>query len=52
MAGCVASMVSGCHERGEEFRRKWNGDHQIGNKGDAANEEVGVINPALLQVGI
>ena len=27
MAGCVASMVSKCHERGEEFRRRWNSDN-------------------------
>ena len=24
MAGAVASMVSQCHSRGEEFRRQWN----------------------------
>lgn len=50
MAGCVASMVSQCHERGEEFRRKWNGDNQIGNEGDKANESGGVLNPALLNI--
>lgn len=51
MAGCVASMVSACHERGEEFRRQWNSDNQIGNEGDKANDEGGVLNPALLVVG-
>ena len=50
MAGCVASMVSKCHSRGEEFRRKWNGDNQIGNEGDKANEGDGVLNPALLNI--
>ena len=27
MAGCVAQMVSQCHSRGKEFRRKWNLDN-------------------------
>jgi len=42
MAGCVAQMVSHCHTRGEEFRKKWNVDNQIGNEGDKANEGKGV----------
>jgi hypothetical protein len=48
MAGAVASMVSQCHSRGEEFRRKWNLSNQIHNEGDKANDEGGVLNPALL----
>ena len=40
MAGCVATMIIECHERGEEFRIIWNGEY----KGD------GVINPALLTI--
>lgn len=51
MAGCVASMVSACHSRGEEFRRKWNLDNQIGNEGEKANESGGILNPALLNLG-
>lgn len=51
MAGCVASMISKCHSRGEEFRRKWNRDNQIGTEGDKANDSGGVLNPALLVVG-
>ena len=47
-AGAVASMVSHCHSRGEEFRRKWNLHTQIGNEGEKANESGGVLNPALL----
>ena len=39
MAGAVASMVSQCHERGEEFRQQWNKDIQIGDEGDKANEK-------------
>jgi len=50
MAGAVASMVSQCHSRGEEFRRKWNCDNQISNEGDEANEKGGVLNPALLNI--
>ena len=52
MAGMVAQMVSRCHERGEEFRRKWNGDNQIGDEGNKANEKGGVLNPAILQIGV
>jgi hypothetical protein len=53
MAGCVASMISSCHSRGEEFRRKWNIDNQIGTEGVRANgkKKRGVLNPALLQMG-
>ena len=50
MAGAVASMVSQCHSRGEEFRRAWNIDNQIGNEGDKANAGSGVLNPALLNI--
>jgi len=50
MAVCVAKMVSLCHERGEEFRRKWNCDNAIGGEGNKANESGGVINPAILTI--
>jgi len=50
MAGAVAAMVSGCHERGEEFRQKWNTETQIQNEGDFANASGGVLNPALMSV--
>ena len=52
MAGCVSSMVSACHLRGEEFRKKWNLDNQIQNEGEKANESGGVINPALLNIEV
>lgn len=52
MAGCVASIVSQCHSRGEEFRLKWNKDNQISNEGEKANKEGGVLNPALLDVEV
>jgi len=51
MSGCVAQMVSHCHSRGEEFRKKWNEETQIGDEGDKANEGKGVLNPALLSIG-
>lgn len=50
MAGCVAQMVSKCHNRGEEFRIKWNKDNGISDEGEKANKSGGVINPALLTV--
>jgi len=51
MAGAAASMISGCHKRGDEFRRIWNGDVAIGDEGDKANESGGILNPALLNIG-
>ena len=51
MSGCVAQMVSHCHSRGEEFRKKWNKETQIEDEGDKANEGKGVLNPALLSIG-
>ena len=50
MAGCVANIVSKCHSRGEEFRKKWNKENQIGTEGDKANEGKGVLNPAVLTI--
>jgi hypothetical protein len=41
MAGCVAQMVTECHERGEEFRKSHNGKEYQGE---------GVINHALLTI--
>ena len=45
MAGAVASMVSQCHSRGEEFRKAWN--HDIG-KTTGQEDSDGVLNPALV----
>lgn len=50
MAGCMAGWIAHFHPRGEEFRRWWNKDNQIGTEGDKANESGGVLNPALLSV--
>jgi hypothetical protein len=42
MAGCVASMVWKCHERGDEFRIIFNGE----------SESDGIVNPALVTLDI
>jgi hypothetical protein len=39
MAGCVATIVSQCHVRGDEFRKKWNLDNHIVKVGEKANEK-------------
>ncbi len=41
MAGCVAQMVTECHERGDEFRKSHNGEEYKGE---------GVVNHALLTI--
>lgn len=51
MAGAVASIVSGYHSRGEDFRKVWNIANQIGTEGEKANKGKGVINPAILNIG-
>ena len=48
--GAVASLVSQLAPRGEEFRRWWNLETQIGQEGERANEQSGVLNPALLNI--
>ena len=50
MAGCMAQWVAYFHPRGEEFRRFWNKDNQIGDEGERANDSGGVLNPALLSL--
>jgi len=50
MAGCVASMISKCHIKGEEFRKIWNKENQINDEGDKANEGEEVLNPALMTI--
>jgi hypothetical protein len=50
MAGCVASIVSQFHSRGEEFRTAWNLENQIQTEGEEANKKGGVLNPALLTI--
>ena len=47
MAGAVASMVSGCHSRGDEFREKWNKGYGVEDK-----SQKGVVNPALVTIEV
>ena len=51
MAGAVASMISQCHSRGKEFQEVWNAQYD-GMGGEEAQENDGVINPALMTVSI
>jgi hypothetical protein len=51
MYGCAVTILAGCWVHGEKLRRWHNKDTQIGTEGDRANEEGGVLNPALLNIG-
>ena len=51
MYGMAVSILSECWIHGEELRRWSNLDIQIGDEGERANEEGGVLNPALLNIG-
>ena len=44
MVGCVASMVSQVHSRGEEFKKKWNESYGV------KDERKGVVNPAIITI--
>lgn len=48
MYGCAVSTLAQTWEHGEKLRRWHNKDVQLGNEGDIANENGGVLNPALL----
>ncbi len=50
-AGAGASMLAKLWIHGEEFRKWWNRDCQIGDEGEKANESGGTLNPALMVVG-
>lgn len=47
MAGCVAQMVFLYHDRGEEFRQKWNQDYGV----DESKAKGGIVNPAIIEIG-
>jgi hypothetical protein len=51
MYGSVVSILAQCWKHGEQLRRWHNKECQFGNEGDRANEEGGVLNPALLNIG-
>ena len=46
MAGAIASMVSKCHSRGEEFRKKWNKDYGV----EEDKTKGGIVNPAIMTI--
>ncbi len=48
MAGAAASIISRCHSRGEEFRRKWNEDVSPRQAEEVNAKEGAVLNPAIL----
>ena len=54
MAGCVAQMVSRCHERGKEFETSWNKCYGIEEKPEQGNSNEppagGTVNPAILTI--
>lgn len=51
MYGCAVSILSKVWIHGEELRKWHNLKTQIGTEGEKANENGGVLNPALLTVG-
>lgn len=51
MYGCAVSVLASCWKHGEDLRRWHNLKTQIRNEGERANENGGVLNPALLSVG-
>lgn len=50
MYGAAVQVLSHCWKHGEELRQWHNLDCQIGNEGEKANENGGVISPAILTV--
>ncbi len=51
MYGASVSMLAKCWKHGEELRIWHNKETQIGTEGDAANQNDGVLNPAVFSIG-
>jgi hypothetical protein len=51
MYGCAVSALAHFWEHGETLRRWHNHECQIGTEGDDANENGGVLNPAIINIG-
>ena len=51
MYGCAVTILSQIWIHGEQLRRWHNLKTQIGNEGEKANENGGVLNPAFLSLG-
>lgn len=43
LAGCAASLVGQCHERGDEFREHWNQQYGV-------TDSKGTVNPAIMTI--
>jgi len=52
MYGCAVSTLAKFWEFGEDLRRWSNLDMQIGHEGEKANADGGVLNPALISIGV
>lgn len=52
MYGAAVSTLAAVWAHGGELRRWHNLDTQIGNEGERANQSGGVLNPALLSIGM
>jgi len=51
MYGCAVNSLAHCWVHGETLRRWHNLKTQLGNEGEKANENGGVLNPAILNIG-
>lgn len=51
MYGAAVSTLSGVWVHGEELRKWHNLDTQLGDEGEKANKDGGVLNPAMLTIG-
>jgi hypothetical protein len=51
MYGCAVRVLADCWIHGEELRRWHNHSTQLGTEGDEANENGGVLNPAVISIG-
>lgn len=52
MYGAAVSILAGCWRHGEQLRRWHNRSTQLRDEGDKANEQGGVLNPALLVIDV
>ncbi len=50
--GCAVSVLAGAWDHGEALRKWHNLEMQVDNEGERANKSGGVLNPALLCVGV
>lgn len=52
MEGAAASVIAKFWVHGERFRQWYNLDTQLGTEGEDASREGGVLNPAIMNIGI